>query len=318
MSAYYRALIRPFPDFVSLLDIHPAAAAYSLRKLSAAHTKCLRVRRTNQIALDDENDEMDIGFSATPDENGNYWLDTQALWDFCCLTAYAGQANGYVTKLYDPSGNGRDFIQPNAAYQARIVTNAVVETENGLPCFVTINNGGYYVENNLSTFGISSPVMHAAYVARHRTPGALINGFVFSLISNATLDRHRFASWITAPASRASLYMSSISNYGGNSTTQGAAHDTEESFYNSLRQVFMTADPQGAAHDMYIYRNNELRVTAEQSFDNYPTFHALPMRKFTVATVAGLVLPELIIYENDKYAAREAISNNQITAWGTL
>lgn len=316
MSSYYRSLINPLADFVGLLDIHPAAAAYSLRKLSAAHTKCLRVRRTNQIGIYDENNEIDIGFSSTPDANGNYWIDTQALWEFCALSAYAGECNGYVTKIYDPSGNGRDFIQPNAAYQSRIVTNAVVETENGLPTFITINNGGYYVENNLSSFGISSPVMHAAYVARHRTPGG--NGFVFSLISNATLDRHRFASWIAAPNSRASLYMSSISNYGGNSTTQGSAADAESAFYSTLRQVFMTADPQGAEHDMYIYRNNELRVTAEQSYDNFPTFHALPIRTFTVATVAGLVQPEFIIYENDKYAAREAISNNQITAWGII
>lgn len=315
MSAYYRTLIKPFSEFVGLIDTYPAPAAYSMRKLSATATKCLRVRRTNQIGIYDENEEMDIGFSTTPDANGNYWLDTETLWGFCSLVAYEGQGNGYVTKIYDQSGNNRDFIQKNAASQSVIVSNSVVLTENGHPSFVTIGGGGYYVTDNL-TFGVSSPVMHAAYIAKHRTPGG--NGYVFSLISNATLDRHRFASWVSAPNSRASLYMSSISNYGGSGTTQGAINDAENTFYSSLRQVFMTADPQGAAGDMYLYRNNGLRATGNQNNDNFPTFHALPIRKFTVATVSNFALPELIIYEDDKYAAMEAISTNQITAWNII
>jgi len=102
--------------FVGLLDTYPnAAAAYSLRKLRAAYTgSAIRVRRSS------DNAETDIGFSG-----GN--LDTSALTSFC------GSGNGFVTKWYDQSGNGRDVIQTTAANQPQIVSSGSVINVNSKP-----------------------------------------------------------------------------------------------------------------------------------------------------------------------------------------
>jgi len=100
--------------------------AYSLRKLHSGATKAIRVRRFNQVAGVDENDEMDIGFTV------DGWLDAQAMWDFCCLLGTAS-AGGAVTKIYDQSGNGRDFIQQVLANQPLIIENAITKLFGSRP-----------------------------------------------------------------------------------------------------------------------------------------------------------------------------------------
>lgn len=70
-------------------------AALSMRKLITAYAgSCIRVRRLA------DNVEQDIGFSATPDGNGDYWVDAAAVASF----APAGAA---ITTIYDQTGNSR-------------------------------------------------------------------------------------------------------------------------------------------------------------------------------------------------------------------
>jgi hypothetical protein len=105
--------------FVGLLDTYPgAAAAYSVRLLKSDYTgSAIKVRRTN-------NDEMDIGFDAL----GN--LDTSALLAF---TGTGALDNGFITKWYDQSGNGRDATQTTALNQPQIVSSGSVLILNGKP-----------------------------------------------------------------------------------------------------------------------------------------------------------------------------------------
>ena len=105
--------------YVGLLDDYPdAAAAYSLRLLKSDYTgSAIKVRRTN-------NDEMDIGFDAL----GN--LDTSALLAF---TGTGALDNGFITKWYDQSGNGRDATQTTALNQPQIVSSGSVLILNGKP-----------------------------------------------------------------------------------------------------------------------------------------------------------------------------------------
>ena len=99
-----------------LLDQYSgAAAAYSLRLLSSTYTgDAIRVRRSS------DNTEQDIGFVSGQ-------LDTSSLETFCSGT------DGFVTKWYDQSGNGRDATQTNAANQPQIVSSGSVILENGKP-----------------------------------------------------------------------------------------------------------------------------------------------------------------------------------------
>jgi len=72
--------------------ISGAAAAFSLYKLKAGVTNCLKVRRTS------DDTELDIGFS------GDY-IDQDALETFCAGT------DGYVRAWYDQSGNANNAIR---------------------------------------------------------------------------------------------------------------------------------------------------------------------------------------------------------------
>jgi hypothetical protein len=106
-------------QFVGLLDFYPnAAAAYSLRRLKGSALKAIEVRRTNL-------DVADIGFTSTGE------LDTAALLAF---TGTGALDNGFVTKWYDQSGNGRDATQATAVNQPQIVSAGSVILKNGNPC----------------------------------------------------------------------------------------------------------------------------------------------------------------------------------------
>lgn len=90
-----------------------AAAAYSLRKLSASTTNVVRVRRSS--------DDAESNFTAAEVADGT-------------LEAWVGALNdGYVTTWYDQSGNGNDATQATAATQPQIVSGGSVILENGKP-----------------------------------------------------------------------------------------------------------------------------------------------------------------------------------------
>jgi hypothetical protein len=71
-----------------------------------------------------DNAEADIGFTAIGD------LDTAS------LLAHVGSGDGFVVTRYDQSGNGRDATQTTPEGQLRIVSNGVLQTQNGRPTVV--------------------------------------------------------------------------------------------------------------------------------------------------------------------------------------
>lgn len=121
-----------------LLDIYPSAAlAYSAsRKLRTNYSgAAFRVRRSS------DNAEQDIGFLV----NGQ--IDTSA------LTTFVGANNGFVTTIYDQSGNTRNATQTTAANQPQIVASGSVITENGKPV-IRFNGTSQFMElqNAAGTF----------------------------------------------------------------------------------------------------------------------------------------------------------------------
>lgn len=95
-----------------LLDLYPAAAAYSLRLLRTAYTgACIRVRRSS------DNTEQDIGFSAGV-------LDTAA------LLSFVGAGDGFVVAWYDQQGSN-NVTQGSSTAQPRIVNAGALETKGG-------------------------------------------------------------------------------------------------------------------------------------------------------------------------------------------
>lgn len=105
-----------------------ANAAYSVaRKLRDAYSgSCIRVRRSS------DNAEQDIGFSSDA-------LDESA------LTTFVGAGNGFITKFYDQSGNGKDAVQATSGNQGRIVASGTVEKDNGKPAMAVVNGSTRYI-----------------------------------------------------------------------------------------------------------------------------------------------------------------------------
>jgi hypothetical protein len=114
----------------------PAAAAYSMRKLSSSYNGyIITVRRTS------DNTTQNIGFTAGGDLN-------QA-----ALLSFVGTGSGYVTKWYDQSGSGNDVTQATAVNQPRIVNAGSIEVINTRPALYF---GGVY-------FNLTAPVPVTSY-----------------------------------------------------------------------------------------------------------------------------------------------------------
>ncbi len=85
------------------------------RQLKSAYAgPCMKVRRSS------DNTEQDIGF-------------VSGLLDTASLLTFTGAGNGFVSKWYDQSGNGNDFIQTTLGNQPKIVSTGSVLTKNGNP-----------------------------------------------------------------------------------------------------------------------------------------------------------------------------------------
>jgi hypothetical protein len=118
-------MITPYSNIISvttlealLLDTYSgAAAAYSLRRLSATYTgSAIRVRIDTA-----GNPEYNIGFV-------NNELDVATLEGYC-----TGGLNAYVITWYDQSGNANDATQATSANQPQIVSSGSVILDNGKP-----------------------------------------------------------------------------------------------------------------------------------------------------------------------------------------
>jgi hypothetical protein len=116
-----------------LLDLYPATAAFSVRKLRTAYTgACMRVRRSS------DNAEQDIGFV------GNN-LDTGA------LLSFVGSTNGFVTTWYDQQFN-LNLTQTNASSQPRIVNSGAIDLVNLLPAVYGNGNSFMFIPSSTGLF----------------------------------------------------------------------------------------------------------------------------------------------------------------------
>jgi hypothetical protein len=132
-----------------LLDLYPATAAYSVRKLRNAYSgACMRVRRSS------DNTEQDIFFSGND-------LDTAA------LLSFVGAGNGFITTWYDQSGSGFNLTQTSAGSQPRIVNAGVVELENGIPALNWYGTTQFLTGGNILSIGLGNNM--AGFVVARNT-----------------------------------------------------------------------------------------------------------------------------------------------------
>lgn len=121
-----------------ILDLFPATAAYSLRKLRTAYTGAdIRVRRSS------DNAEQDIGFV-------NNDLDTAS------LLTFVGAGNGFVTTWYDQQGSN-NLTQATSSAQPQIVSSGSIILRSGLSAvsFNGVSNQLFLNSQVLNTTNIS-------------------------------------------------------------------------------------------------------------------------------------------------------------------
>jgi len=126
-----------------------AAAAYSLRILSASTTNVVKVRRSG--------DDAELDFTANEVSGG-----TLEAW----VVAGGGTKDGFVTTWYDQSGNGNNATQATAANQPKIVSSGTLVEENskavidfdGADDLLTITAGSSILPStgDLSSFSVFS------------------------------------------------------------------------------------------------------------------------------------------------------------------
>ena len=125
-----------------LLDLYPADAAYSFRKLRSNYTgAAIRVRRSSDDA------EQDIGFDANND------LDTAS------LLSFVGSGDGFVTTFYNQGSGTSNAVNTQNVRQSRIVIAGILQTKNSKPASITpdVNNGNNrynFNSNNINTVSL--------------------------------------------------------------------------------------------------------------------------------------------------------------------
>ena len=129
--------------------------AFSLRHLSSAYIGyAIRVQRSS------DNTTANIGFTAAGD------LDTAS------LKAFVGSSTGYVSVWYDQSGNGYNATQSTTAGLPTIVTNGVINRDNGRPSVYTNGATGFLEYGPITQLAGTTPVTRME-VVRSRSTGII-------------------------------------------------------------------------------------------------------------------------------------------------
>jgi len=252
--------------FTGILDTFTgAAAAYSVRKLSSTYTgDALRVRRSS------DDTEQDIGF------NGSNELDTAAILAF---VGTGGSDNGFVSKWYDQSGNGRDVIQADGAEQPKIVSAGSVITEGGKPA-LDFDGSDDYLQN--TTITSSTPTTYFLTAKANRT--GVIQRFTDGGVSGST--RH-------------SIYQNGDFKYFAGANLTGATEDTNQNIHYYL----------ASGGDSQAILNGGTAATGDSGT---ATLNGLTLaaRWDGAAQWGDVLIQELIVYSSNKSGNQEEIRSN--------
>jgi len=289
-----------------LLDDYPnAAAAYSLRLLRTGYTgDALTVTKDN-------GDTTLIGFS------GGY-LDTAAMKTFC------GTAAGdscRVRRLFDQSGNGRNFAQDTFARQPLIMVNGVVLRDNGdvslrfgsgiwmdvpssTAMFNFVHDGGDATFFSVQRFGVSGNP-NAIYILLDNSAAASANvGFVYNYEDRTSVSKNDAHELVIVKGT----------------TGQFPIFFSEQNTItpNVINLLYMRVDAdnataanraKGGYNSGAEYGNNTQTQTVSTA---NATFNLTLGATGSVTKAAFLIgaVQELIIYNSDQSANRTAIETN--------
>ena len=267
-------LVQPsIPPFTGLLDTYGGAgSAYSTaRRLATAYTGALiRVRRSS------DNAEQDIGYDA------NNVLDESA------LTTFVGANNGFVTKIYDQSGNSAFASQSTAANQPKIVSSGTIIKVNSKPAMefdgvndsLTFASNPFYTKNTYSFFNVGK------FYATSPSFNMMLSQ------SDTVLEIRR------SGASNAIQFI-----MGGSGTPTGAAT------INNLQRLFSAYRKSGVEVKAYVNNTQDGSTMSSDSSTMANTTLYLGSRGGNSYLYEG-TMQEILIYNTDQSANHSNINGN--------
>ena len=260
----YYNISRPAPQ--SLLDQYEGSvAAYSLRKLNQFYNgPAIRVRRT-------DNTELDINTSLSGLNESQ-------------LSTFVGSGNGFVTTIYDQSGNGNHLVQTTTANQPLIVSNGVINKVNNKPAILFDGVNDWFRR----TFTIGN-VMTRFVVMAHLSPQ---DDSTIILDDGATPDR----AYLTMPLANTLRLFS-----GTNFYYPAVANNTQFVTYN----LFNAANSQA-------FTNNNSLSTGSVSAGTF-TYNGVTIGSrggVTPGYYGSFHLQELIMFPNNQSTNRSDIMSN--------
>ena len=228
----------PPPTSGLLFDYPGANAAFSLRNLSNTTTRVVRIRRSN------DNAEQD--FTATEITDGT-------------LTTFTGANDGFLTKWYDQSNEDplRWASQNTAIYQPKLVSNGILELENGKPtlkfsgsqqlvtnkldhspqpnyCFIAFNHASG--ENFLNNTVQGNSVYY--YGGFYRMYGSQPGTTSFTISNNMVLSSNLFSSNGVDSYMSLNGTLQNINTGAGNVTQKGwEIGDRTKNFIGTISEV---------------------------------------------------------------------------------
>jgi hypothetical protein len=255
--------------------------AYSFRKVVPTATVSCRVRRSS------DNTEQDIGFVGND-------LDTSS------LTSFVGTNDGWVVKIYEQNGTGKDVLQTSAASQFKIVNAGTIYTLNGKPTCVT-NNGDYLLNSTgmfnfvntvgTSIFSVTQPISHLG--------GGFSVDFLFSIGNGGLAASNRlFQNTISGGAGNPTSYISNVQLISITQSYSGGIKLQSSIFKTGSHKYYINNSLVGTDTSTLVNISNNRLVINSVSWTPGST------------AFANQYFSELLVYNSDETSNQTTIQNN--------
>lgn len=259
-----------------LLDLNTGCkGGYSVaRRLRKSATKAIQVRRSS------DNATLDIGFI------GNN-LDTTT------LLTFVGVGNGFVSTIYDQSGNNVNVIQSTTTRQPKIVNSGALITKNSKPAMLF---------DNLTGLNSGFEWVTAAY-----------SGYIFDLYMVGDLNKlSEGTDGRTATVLRDGGHLCCVL-YGAKVIVQDGPKFGSVNTQDNIQKLFNTFV--GAGNIQTLKINNSVSYTNTSAVTAIPSGNQTFRIGFTsTLTVEGFDghIQEFIFWNGNQLSNKTAIANNII------
>jgi len=256
-----------------------AAAAYSLRSLSAGTVYVVKVRRSG--------DNVELDFTAEEVSGGEL-----AAW----VRAGGGTEDGFVTTWYDQSGNTNNATQATAANQPKIVSSGTLVTENGKAAVVFDN-----VDDFMNTSAFTSLSNSSYFIVSQLNIGSGANDYHYLFSTQGAAPIQSLAKWHndgSANANKRYFFDGTTPHFDG---------------VNSLNQELSSLFFPTSSPYVNLYVNG-----SAQTFSTTPApaisisnkYIALGRWDGSAIHYCDGVIQEFIVYASDQSANRTGIEDN--------